>query len=54
MDHEGIDNDGDGLINEDGTGGYDGNRDWGFNWEPNLCPERSQINIHFHFLRIRQ
>lgn len=32
---EGIDNDGDGLINEDGIGGYDGNRDWGFNWEPN-------------------
>ena len=32
---EGLDNDGDGLINEDGPGGYDGNRDWGFNWEPN-------------------
>ncbi len=32
---EGIDNDGDGLINEDGPGGYDGNRDWGFNWQPN-------------------
>ena len=32
---EGIDNDGDGLINEDGPGGYDCNRDWGFNWEPN-------------------
>jgi hypothetical protein len=32
---EGIDNDGDGLINEDGPGGYDANRDWGFNWEPN-------------------
>lgn len=32
---EGFDNDGDGLINEDGPGGYDGNRDWGFNWEPN-------------------
>jgi hypothetical protein len=33
---EGIDNDGDGLTNEDGPGGYDGNRDWGFNWEPNF------------------
>ena len=33
---EGIDNDGDGLVNEDGPGGYDGNRDWGFNWEPNF------------------
>lgn len=30
---EGIDNDGDGLINEDGPGGYDPNRDYGFNWE---------------------
>ncbi len=33
--YEGIDNDGDGLVNEDSPGGYDGNRDWGFNWEPN-------------------
>jgi hypothetical protein len=33
--NEGTDNDGDGLVNEDGIGGYDGNRDWGFNWEPN-------------------
>ncbi len=33
---EGIDNDDDGLINEDGTGGYDPNRDFGFNWEPNI------------------
>lgn len=31
---EGIDNDGDGQINEDGIGGYDPNRDYGFNWEP--------------------
>jgi hypothetical protein len=31
---EGIDNDNDGLVNEDGPGGYDGNRDWGFNWQP--------------------
>lgn len=34
--YEGFDNDGDGLINEDGPGSYDGNRDWGFNWEPNM------------------
>ena len=33
---EGIDNDGDGRVNEDGTGGYDPNRDWGFNWHPNF------------------
>lgn len=31
---EGFDNDGDGLVNEDGIGGYDPNRDYGFNWEP--------------------
>jgi len=31
---EGIDNDNDGLVNEDGPGGYDPNRDFGFNWEP--------------------
>jgi len=31
---EGIDNDGEGLINEDGPGGTDANRDWGFNWQP--------------------
>lgn len=33
---EGIDNDGDGLVNEDGyTFEYDPNRDWGWNWQPN-------------------
>lgn len=32
---EGIDNDGDGLVNEDITGTYDPNRDWGWNWQPN-------------------
>ena len=31
---EGIDNDGDGQINEDGYGGYDPNRNWGFLWMP--------------------
>jgi len=31
---EGIDNDGDGLINEDGPGGYDMNRNYGFYWQP--------------------
>ena len=29
---EGIDNDGDGRINEDGPGGYDPNRDWPADW----------------------
>lgn len=32
---EGIDNDGDGRINEDPPGGYDMNRNYGFNWQPN-------------------
>ena len=32
---EGIDNDGDGRINEDTEGYVDPNRNWGYNWEPN-------------------
>lgn len=33
---EGLDNDGDGLVNEDGyTFEYDPNRDWGWGWQPN-------------------
>ncbi|MBK7872213.1 MAG: peptidase M14 [Saprospiraceae bacterium] len=32
---EGIDNDGDGLVNEDHPGTYDPNRDWAWNWQPN-------------------
>lgn len=31
---EGIDNDGDGRINEDIPGYYDPNRDWGWKWQP--------------------
>ncbi|MGA2587707.1 MAG: M14 family metallopeptidase [Candidatus Aminicenantales bacterium] len=31
---EGIDNDGDGKINEDGEGYVDPNRNWGFDWAP--------------------
>ncbi|MCP4450865.1 MAG: peptidase M14 [Planctomycetes bacterium] len=31
---EGIDNDQDGRINEDGPGGYDMNRNWAFDWQP--------------------
>lgn len=38
---EGIDNDGDGLINEDGPGGYDMNRNFGFNWQPNYVQRGS-------------
>lgn len=32
---EGIDNDGDGRINEDNEGYVDPNRNWGYNWAPN-------------------
>lgn len=32
---EGIDNDGDGAVNEDGVGGYDPNRNWPWRWAPN-------------------
>ncbi|OHB63895.1 MAG: hypothetical protein A2Y77_01390, partial [Planctomycetes bacterium RBG_13_62_9] len=31
---EGIDNDGDGRVNEDGRGGYDMNRNWPYDWQP--------------------
>ncbi len=31
---EGIDNDGDGLVNEDSNGGYDLNRNWPADWHP--------------------
>ncbi len=33
--NEGIDNDGDGYVNEDGPGGYDMNRNWPTDWQPN-------------------
>lgn len=33
--YEGIDNDNDGLINEDSEGYVDQNRDWGYFWQPN-------------------
>ena len=31
---EGLDNDGDGRVNEDPPGGYDGNRNYGSGWQP--------------------
>jgi murein tripeptide amidase MpaA len=33
---EGIDNDGDGDVNEDPVGGYDMNRNWAWDWQPNF------------------
>ncbi len=32
---EGLDNDGDGQVNEDSPGGYDMNRNWAWDWQPN-------------------
>lgn len=32
---EGVDQDGDGRVGEDGTGYYDPNRDWAWKWQPN-------------------
>jgi hypothetical protein len=32
--YEGIDRDGDGMVNEDRQGYYDPNRDWAHNWQP--------------------
>jgi hypothetical protein len=38
---EGFDMDGDGRINEDGDGGYDPNRNWGWLWRPNYVQRGS-------------
>ncbi len=38
---EGIDNDGDGRINEDNHGYYDPNRDWGWKWQPDYIQRGS-------------
>jgi len=40
--YEGIDNDGDGLVNEDPVGGYDMNRNWAWDWQPNYIQFGSQ------------
>ena len=56
---EGIDNDGDGRVNEDPVGGYDGNRNWASNWQPNYIqggsmdypfqlPEAKAVNDFLH------
>jgi len=39
---EGIDNDGDGLVNEDPAGGYDMNRNWAWDWQPNYIQSGAQ------------
>ncbi len=49
---EGIDNDGDGRINEDGGGGYDPNRDWGAYWQPKNI-QRGAGDYPFHWIESR-
>lgn len=41
---EGFDDDGDGDMNEDGPGGYDPNRNWAWDWEP----EATQRGAHHY------
>ena len=43
---EGIDDDGDGRINEDGPGGYDPNRNWAADWQPNYV-QRGSMDYPF-------
>ena len=38
---EGIDDDGDGRVNEDGPGGYDPNRNWPGDWQPDYIQHGS-------------
>jgi Zinc carboxypeptidase len=49
---EGFDNDGDGLVHEDGDGFYDPNRDWGWDWQPNYI-ERGGYRYPFSILENR-
>lgn len=46
--YEGIDNDGDGEVNEDRQGYYDPNRDWGYSWEPDYV-QRGADKYPFSF-----
>jgi len=43
---EGIDDDGDGMVNEDGPGGYDPNRNWATDWQPNYI-QRGAMDYPF-------
>ena len=49
---EGIDNDNDGLINEDGDGSYDPNRNWAWNWQPEQF-QRGAHNYPFSIPEVR-
>ena len=49
---EGIDDDGDGRVNEDGPGGYDPNRNWGTDWQPNYI-QGGSMNYPFQLPEAR-
>ena len=49
---EGIDNDGDGLVNEDPIGGYDPNRNYASDWQPNYIQSGS-MNYPFELPEAR-
>ncbi len=49
---EGIDNDGDGRVNEDPVGGYDGNRNYGSDWQPNYI-QGGSMNYPFQLPETR-
>ncbi len=43
---EGSDDDGDGMVNEDPVGGYDPNRNWGSDWQPDYV-QRGAMDYPF-------
>jgi hypothetical protein len=49
---EGIDNDGDGRVNEDPIGGYDPNRNYGSDWQPNYI-QRGSMDYPFQLPEAR-
>jgi hypothetical protein len=49
---EGLDNDGDGRVNEDPVGGYDGNRNWASNWQPEYV-QNGALNYPFQLPEAR-
>ena len=49
---EGLDDDGDGRINEDGPGGYDPNRNWASDWQPEYI-QRGAMNYPFQLPEAR-
>lgn len=49
---EGIDNDGDGLVNEDPVGGYDPNRNYAADWQPNYI-QGGSMNYPFELPEAR-